>query len=121
MFDHNTLPVLFDLRFPLDAPNLRRAVLCLTLNFFENQCRGFIAILFLVDTDGLVSIGLFLVHPSGVETIAAPIIALYCCLSLYLPAVLYNFLKFPSHVCSYKALLLNDWSTPMETMCFYSF
>ena len=32
----------------------------------------------------------------------------------------YNFLVFPRHPCLYSSLLLNDWSTPMTTMCFPS-
>ena len=37
-----------------------------------------------------------------------------------LPTVFYNFLMFSIHICSYKALFLNDWSNPMATMCFSS-
>ena len=36
------------------------------------------------------------------------------------PEVLYNFLIFPIHLCSYKALLLNDWSNPMMIICYFS-
>ena len=61
-----------------------------------------------------------LVNPSGVDTNASSIIALYWCLSSILTAVLYKFFVFSRHICSYKALLLNYWSTSMATMVFSS-
>ena len=79
MFDHNILFYFIALRFDLDAPNLRTAVLCLTYNASVNLRSGFLALGFLVDTDGLGVIRLLLVHPSGVDTISTSIIDFYCC------------------------------------------
>ena len=92
---------------------------------FDIQCickltERFFALGFLVDTCELCVIGLLLVYTSGVETISASIIALYCSWSSHLPAVLYNFLVFSRNLRLYKALLLNYWSTPMATMYFIS-
>ena len=50
MFDHNIFPVLLDLRFELDAHNLRTAVLYLTYNVSENLWSDFIALCFLSET-----------------------------------------------------------------------
>ena len=49
----------------------------------------------------------------------ASIICLSCCWSSYFPSNLYNFMVFSIHMCSYKALLLNNWSTPIITMCYF--
>ena len=80
----------------------------------------FIAMEFLVDTNGLGVIRLLLVNPSGFETSAASNISFYCCWYSYLPAVLYNFLMFSIHLCLHKSLLLNYWSIPVSTICFSS-
>ena len=58
--------------------------------------------------------------PSIWETIYASIIALYCCWLSHLPADLYNFLMFSRNICSYRALLFNDWWIPMATICCFS-
>ena len=86
IFDHNTLPVFIALRFVLVAPILQIEVLCLTSNFFANLRSDFLVLIFLLDTYVLGVIGLLSVHPSGVETIYASIIALCCCWSSHLPA-----------------------------------
>ena len=121
MFYHNTLHILIDLCFALAGPNLQTAVLCLTSHVSENWRSYFLALGLLLDTYGFGVPGILLVHTTGVETIDASIIALYCCRFSRLPAVLYNFLIFPRHLCSYKSLLLNDCLTPMSTVCFFSF
>ena len=46
--------------------------------------------------------------------------ALYCCWLSYFPEDLDNFLIFSRRLCSYIELLLNDWSTPMVTICCFS-
>ena len=106
------------LLFSLAAPNLQTAVLCLKSNVYVNWRNYFLALGFLADIDGLCVIWLLLVHTSDIETSAASIIALHFCWLSHLPAVLHNFLMFSRNLCSYKALLLNYWSTPMATMCF---
>ena len=50
----------------------------------------------------------------------ALMMALYCCLSSYLPAYLYKFSIFSKHLCSYRALLLNSFPTPMMNICYLS-
>ena len=37
-----------------------------------------------------------------------------------LSELFYNFLMFPRHLCSYIALLINYWSTPMVNICCFS-
>ena len=66
------------------------------------------------------NIWLLLVSPSGSETMAYSRIYLYCCWSSNLPESFYTFLMFSRHLCSYRALLLNDWSTPMVKICCFS-
>ena len=51
---------------------------------------------------------------------AASIIDFDWCWSSHFPADLYNFLTFSRHMCSYKALLLNNLSTPIITICCFS-
>ena len=63
-------------------------------------------------------IGILSVNYSGVETIEASKIVLYCCLSSHLPADLFNFLMFFRHICSYRALLLNDCYNPNCSLFF---
>ena len=58
-------------------------------------------------------LGLFLVDPSGLETIAASRIYFNCCWSSHFLAYLYNLLIFWRHMCSKRALLLKDWSIPI--------
>ena len=77
MIDQNVLPSLVNLRFYLASPNLWTAVLCLTSNASKNRKSNFLALGFFTVTDWLGSIGLLLVNPSGVETIAASKITLY--------------------------------------------
>ena len=118
VFEHNTLNFLIALRFALAAPNLWTELLCLTSNVYVNWRSDLIEIAFVVDIYWLGVIRLLLVNISFVETIADSIIAFYCYWYSHIPAVLYNFLMFSRNICSYKALLLNDWLTPMSTMCF---
>ena len=54
------------------------------------------------------------------DTISASRIALYFCLSSYLPVDLYNFLILSRHLCQYIELLLNDWSITIVTICYFS-
>ena len=54
------------------------------------------------------------------DTIAAPRMALYRCRSSNFPVYLYNLLMIYRHICSCKALLSNDRSTPMGTICCFS-
>ena len=90
----------------LAAPNLRTAVLCLTSNYSKILLSGFIALVFFTVTYLICDIGLLLVNPSEVDTIAASIIFLFCCLLSHYPEVLYNLLMFTRHICSYISLLL---------------
>ena len=90
---------------------------------FDFQCicklmELFLSLQLLVVTDELGVVEMLLVNLSGVETSAYSIITLYFCWSSHLPVVLYNFLIFSRHICSYKVLFLNCWSIPMATMCF---
>ena len=109
-----------NLCFSLAAPNLQITVLCLTSNVSVNWWSDFLAMVFLLDTDGLGVIRMLSVHPSGFETSDASIDTSYFCRSSHLPTVLYNFLMFSKHLCPYKALLPNYWWTPMANMCFPS-
>ena len=119
ILDHNIMPFLVYLCFDLAAPNLRTSVFCFTSKTSENWRSYFLALVFLIVTDGPGDNVMLLVSPLGVETIAASMIALYWFLSSYLPEYLYNFLIFSRHLCSYNILWLNDWSTPMVTIrCF---
>ena len=52
----------------------------------------FIALIFLNGVGVMGDLGLLLVNPSGVETIATSIISLNCCWSSQFPACWYNFL-----------------------------
>ena len=79
MFEHNTLPVLIALQFSLSASNLQISVLCLPSNISLNRRGDFLALGFLVDTDGLGVIRLLYVHSLVVETISDSRIALFCC------------------------------------------
>ena len=76
MFDHNTFPVLIALSLALYAPNLQTSVLYLKSNVSENGQNHFIALGLLVRSYSLGAIGLLSLHPSGVEKMAASIIAL---------------------------------------------
>ena len=71
-------------------------------------------------TDWLGDIGLMAVNNSWLETIYASRMDFYCCWSSYFSSDLYNFLMFSKHLCSYIELLLNDWSTPIVTICCFS-
>ena len=115
--EHNILPALIALCFYLSAPNLHKSVLCLISNALKNRQIDFLALNYFTVTYFLGDIWLLLVNPSGMETIAASVIALYCCWSLHLPAVLYKLLMLSIHICSFITLLLNDWSNPMVTFC----
>ena len=90
------------------------------LLYCQNWRSGFLALGFFTVTDWLGDIGLLPVNSSGVETIAVSRIALYCCWSSHFPVVLYSFLMFSRHLCLYITLLLNDCSTPMVTICYFS-
>ena len=76
---HNTLPYLIDLRFDLSAPTWRVAVFFLTSKNLVNRQRYFLALGFLTVTESLGDIGMLSVNTSGVDTIDALIIDLYCC------------------------------------------
>ena len=80
-----------------------------------NRYSEFQALDFLIGVDVMRDIGLSLVNPSGVETIAVSRISLNCCWSSHLPDCLYIFLMFSRHLCSYIVLLLKDGSIP--TVC----
>ena len=88
--------------------------------FLVNRHSDFWALGFLVGVDGMGGMGLLLVNPSGVETIAASRISLNCCWSSHLPACLYNLLMFSRHLCSYIALLLKDRWIPMVYAWYFS-
>ena len=116
---HDIFPVLVYFRFYLAAPNLRTSIFCLAFNTSNIFWGGFLTLVLFTSTGVLSDIVLLSVRPSVLESIAAPRIALYCSLLSYLPVVLYNFLMSPKHICSYKALILNYWYTPMVTiLCF---
>ena len=94
--------------------------LSLTSNNSVNRRSGFLALGFLEVTKGPCDIGLLSVNISGVENISASIIDLYCYWSSYLPGDLYNLLIFSIQICSYIALLLNDWYIPIVAICCFS-
>ena len=77
MFDYNALTVMMALHLDLAALNLRTHILCLKSNVSENGQNHFIALGLLVRSYSLGVIGLLSLHPSGVEKMAASIIALY--------------------------------------------
>ena len=108
------------LRFDFEAPNRQTTVFFLTSNNALNWRSGFPALVFLVVINGPGGIRLLSVNSSGLETIYASVMALYCCLSSRLPVYLYNFLIFSRHVCLYKGLLLNNWSISMVTIFYFS-
>ena len=58
----------------------------------------------------------FSVIPSVVETMDDSMMDIYCCWLLHFPEYFHNFLICSKHTCSYWALLLNYWSTPMVTI-----
>ena len=70
----------------------------------------FIVLGFLTGVGIMGGLGLLLVNPSGVETIATSRISLNCCWWSHLPSCLYNLLMFLRHMCVKRALFLNDWS-----------
>ena len=120
MLVHKVFNPLIALCFYLEAPNMRTAVLCLTSNFSKSWWGGFIALGFITVTYWLGDIGLLLEPPSVVETIHAWIMALYCCWSSHFPEFFIKFLMFSRHLCSYIALLINDWLNPTVYICFFS-
>ena len=118
ILDYNILPYLIDLHSDLAEQNLRTEVFGLTSNVSKNGWSDFLALGLFTVTDWIVDIGLFPVNTSGVDTIADKRMALYCCWSSHFPYYLNNFLILSGHICSYIALLLNDWSTPTVTIHF---
>ena len=95
---HNILPALIALRFDLAALNRQEAVFGLTTNFSENWWSDFLVLGCLTGTDGPDDILLLSVIPSGLDTMLASIIALYCCWSSIFSSDLYIFLLF-QYIC----------------------
>ena len=77
--DYNIILSLNALRFDLESHNLRTAVFGLKSNFVENLRSSFLYLGCLIDIDGPDHIGVFSGKPSGVDTMEASIIYLYCC------------------------------------------
>ena len=116
MLDHKEAPLLVALWFILSAHNLRTEIFCLASNSSENLLIDFLLLGFLVMPDVPDAIGVLSVRPSGVETMAASIMALCYCWSSHLTEDLYNFLVFSKKICLWRALSLKNWSTPMATI-----
>ena len=96
------------------------AVFCFVSNTSEIWRSYFLAIGLFTGTYMIIYIGMLSVISSGVYNISASIITLYCCLSSHFPEYLYNFLIFYRHICSYRELLLNNWSNMLVTICCFS-
>ena len=112
------MTALIAFRFYFVANNLCKAVFGLTSSISVNWRSAFLALCFFTGTYCLDDIGLLLVSSSVVDTMADSIIALYSFLSSHSQDDLYPFLGgFPRHICSYKALLFNDWTTRIFTIC----
>ena len=79
MLDHKEAPFLVALWFILSAHNLRTEIFCLASNSSENLLIDFLLLGFLVMPDVPDAIGVLSVRPSGVETMAASIMALCYC------------------------------------------
>ena len=120
LLNHNILPAMIAVHFDSVAHNIRTEVLILMSNASEKWWSDFIALGFLKITDWLGDIVLLSVNPSLLETIADLIMSLYYFWSTHFPEDLYNFLMFSRHICSYITQLLNYWSTPMATICYFS-
>ena len=105
--------VLIALRFDLAALTRRIAILFFISNMLMKRHSDFSA-LGLLSVGGVMGdLGLLLVNPSRVETIANSRISLNCCWPSQPPACLYNLLMFWRHPCSKISLLLNYWSIPI--------
>ena len=102
---HNLLPAPVSLHFYLSASIMRTLIFISDTS--ENWRSHFISLGSLSDSDWSDDNICFSMNSSGVEPITYSIIALYYCWSSHLPADLYNFLVFPRHQCSYKALFIN--------------
>ena len=68
-----------DLRLDFSATKRRLAVVGLTANMFVNKQSDFLALGFLTGVDGIGTLGLLFVNPSGVDSIAASRISLIFC------------------------------------------
>ena len=114
ILDHKILPAMIAFRFYLSVQNLRTAVFGFTSNVYENWRSDFLALGCLTGTEKPDYIGLLSVNISVVDTMAAWRIALY-----YDYQHIYIYiLMFSIHQCSYKALSLHDWPTPIITTRF---
>ena len=114
------MSVLFDFIFVLSALNMWTSVFCLKFNGSEKKNSIFRELGLFIFLNVLTAIGLFPVSPSVLDNIIDSIMVLYWCFSSYFLADLNKFLIFYKHLCSYIALLLNDWLTPMVTICCFS-
>ena len=74
--EHNILPDMIAICFDLASRNGQKSVFGLRFNVFENWQRDFPVLGCFTGIDSLDDIGLFLVNPSGLDTIAASRIAL---------------------------------------------
>ena len=92
---HNILPDPIAWCFDLAAQKLRAAVSGFTSHVYKNYWSVFIVVWFFTVTYCLGDIVLLSVNPSGVETIHASIMALYCCWYSHFPEDLCNLLLFP--------------------------
>ena len=73
------LHTVMDLRLDFAATKRRLAVVGLTSNIFVNKHNGFLALHLLNGVDGIGTLVMLSVNPSGVDSIAASIISLRFC------------------------------------------
>ena len=102
------LTTFMDLRLEFAATKQRFAVFCLTSNMFVNKHSDFLALVFFTGVDGICTLGLLYVNPSGVDSRAASRISLRFCWLSHLSTCWYIFLMLFIHLCS-KEDLVNDY------------
>ena len=110
---HGLVGDLIALSFDLAAPTWRIAVFFFAYNTLLKRYSYFQELFLFTGVCIMVDMGLLLVNPSGVKTISASIISLNFCWSSNFLVCLYNLLMLWIHLCSKRALLLNDWSIPI--------
>ena len=120
ILEHNIPNDLIVLWFDLSVPNLWTSFFYLTSKASLNLRSDFLALVFLTVKYGPGDNGLLLVIYSGMDTMNASRMDLYCCLSSHVPEDLYDLLIFTIHLCSYNALLLNNGYNTMVTICCFS-
>ena len=114
---HKILPDMIALRSDLEAHNQRKLVFGLTSNFSVNWQRYFITLGFFTGTDVPEDILLLSVNLSVLDAMRLQSLP---CTDVNNHISSQFFFAFSRHLCSYKALLLNDWSTPIIIICRFS-